>query len=210
MAKSFEIPQSPTTYNYVFTDFLGVDYNDPFDCDIRHSPNMNNLILENGYLKKRNGLKIKLKVGDARIHGIWNYDVPSDDNFSEIFIVHCGTKLYEVDANFTTCAQVMTELADADSWGMFLGDKLVILDGKRAIVYGKYDNNYGPRYMDTVAYIPTTTIGLSPSGLNGTSYESVNAMTQFRINEFLSDGTSTEYHTDSYSPWQRRRCSRCR
>lgn len=199
MAKQFEIPQAPINYTYTFTDFLGVDYNNPFDMDIRHSPNMNNLILENGYLRKRHGLKIKLFIDNARIHGIWNYDVPGDSLFNEIFIVHCGTKLYEVDKNFTTKTEVMTGLKDADSWGMFLGDKLVILDGKRAIVYGKFGNSYGPRYIDTVAYIPTTTIGLSPNGLNGTQYESVNQMTQFRINEFLSDGESAVYKTDSYS-----------
>ena len=199
MAHSFQIPQSPTTYNYTFTDFLGVDYNDPFDMDVRHSPKMNNMILENGYLKKRHGLKIKLFIDNARIHGIWNYDIPSDDDFDEIFIVHCGTNLYEVDKNFTTKALVMSDLADVDSYGMFLGDKLVILDGKRAIVYGKYNNVYGPQYMDTVAYIPTTTIGLSPSGLNGTAYESANNLTQFRINEFLSDGESAVYKTDSYA-----------
>ena len=47
---------------------------------------------------------------------------------------------------------------------MFLGDKLVILDGLRAIVYGKYGNSYGAQYMDQVAYEPTTTIGLTPAG----------------------------------------------
>ena len=199
MAHSFQIPQSPTTYNYTFTDFLGVDYNDPFDMDVRHSPKMNNMILENGYLKKRFGLKIKTKIDNAPIHGIWNYDVPGDTEFNEIFLIHCGTKLYETNKDFTTKALLMSDLADVDSWGMFLGDKLVILDGKRAIVYGKYNNVYTAQYMDLVAYIPTTTIGLSPNGLNGTSYESVNSMTQYRINEFLSDGASVVYVTDSYS-----------
>ena len=199
MAHSFQIPQSPTTYNYIFTDFLGVDYNNPFDMDVRHSPKMINMILENGYLKKRHGLKIKTKIDNGVIHGIWNYDVPGDTEFNEIFLIHCGTKLYEADKTFTQVALLMNDLADVDSWGMFLGDKLVILDGKRAIVYGKYENVYTARYMDQVAYIPTTTIGLTPDGLNGTSYESVNQMTQFRINEFLADGTSTVYHTDSHS-----------
>lgn len=199
MAKSFDVPQSPTVYTYGFTDFLGVDYNNPLDVDGRHSPNMKNMILESNYLKKRYGLKIKMHVDNAPIYGIWNYDVPSDSQFAEIFIIHCGNKLYEVDKNFTIKSQIMTGLAENDSFGMFLGDKLVILDGLRAIVYGKYGNSYGARYMDQVAYEPTTTIGLTPAGIGGTHYESVNAMTQYRINEFLADGSSTEYHTDSYS-----------
>lgn len=199
MAKSFDVPQSPTVYTYGFTDFLGVDYNNPLDVDGRHSPNMKNMILESNYLKKRYGLKIKMHVDNAPIYGIWNYDVPSDSQFAEIFIIHCGNKLYEVDKNFTIKSQIMTGLAENDSFGMFLGDKLVILDGLRAIVYGKYGNSYGAQYMDSVAYEPTTTIGLTPAGIGGTHYESVNAMTQYRINEFLADGSSTEYHTDSYA-----------
>ena len=199
MAKHFDIPQAPTTYTYTFTDFLGVDYNNPFDMDIRHSPKMKNMILEDGYLKKRHGLKIKMFIGDGRIHGIWNYDVPGDTLFNEIFIIHCGTSLYEVDKDFTVKTQILTGLKDADSWGMFLGDKLVILDGKKAMIYGKYNNAYGIHYIEDVAYIPTTTIGLSPNGLNGTNYESVNQMTQYRINEFLSDGESVVYKTDSYT-----------
>ena len=199
MAKQFEIPQSPTNYTYTFTDFLGVDYNNPFDMDVRHSPKMKNMILENGYLRKRHGLKIKKRLSNAKIHGIWNYDIPGDSLFNEIFIVHCGTKLYEVSTDFSSQAVIMNDLKDADSFGMFLGDKLVILDGKRAIIYGKFGNSYSAQYMDSVAYIPTTTIGLTPDGLNGTSLESVNMLTQYRINEFLSDGESTVYHTDSYA-----------
>ena len=34
--------------------------NNPFDVDVRHSPNMLNMLLEDGYMKKRHGLKIKL------------------------------------------------------------------------------------------------------------------------------------------------------
>lgn len=199
MAKSFDVPQSPTVYTYGFTDFLGVDYNNPLDVDGRHSPNMKNMILESNYLKKRYGLKIKMHVDNAPIYGIWNYDVPSDSQFDEIFIIHCGNKLYAVDKNFTIKSQIMTGLAENDSFGMFLGDKLVILDGLRAIVCGKYGNSYGAQYMDQVAYEPTTTIGLTPAGTGGTHYESVNVMTQYRINEFLADGSSTEYHTDSYA-----------
>ena len=142
MANSFNVPESPTTFSHSITNFLGVDYNDPIYSDARHSPNMKNMILENNYLKKRYGLKIKMHVDNAPIYGIWNYDVPSDSQFNEVFIIHCGNKLYEVDKNFTTKVQIMTGLAENDSSGMFLGDKLVILDGLRAIVYGKYGNSY--------------------------------------------------------------------
>lgn len=197
MARTFEIPQSPKTYRSSLVDFLGVDYNNPLDADIRHSPNMMNMMNRSGYLKKRNGVKIKKHIDDAPIYGIWQYDVPSDSVFKEIFVIHCGSKLYECSTDFKNVAQVMSGLAENDSYGMFLADKLVILDGKKAIVYGKYNGVYGPNYMDSVAYVPTTNIGLSPQGFNGTAFEDVNLMTQFRINEFLADGVSDEYYTDS-------------
>lgn len=197
MAKTFEIPESPKTYNNSLTEFLGVDYNNPLDSDVRHSPKMWNMIQQSGYLKKRYGVKIKKHIANAPIYGIWQYDVPADSKFKELFIVHCGDKLYEVSTDFETVVHVMSDLAENDSYGMFLADKLVILDGKRAIVYGKNGETYFPNYMDSVAYIPTTTIGLNPQGFGGTSYEDVNLLTQYRINEFMSDGVSVNYYTDS-------------
>ena len=197
MAVSFEVPESPATFLNSLTEFLGVDYNNPLDLDVRHSPKMMNMILENGYLHKRHGLKIKKRINNKPIYGIWQYDVPSDNNCNEILIVHCGDKLYEVATDFSTKTQVMSGLAERDSCGMFMDDKLIILDGKRAIIYGKYNNVYGPQYMDQVAYIPTTTEALNPDGTGGTLIESANMMTQYRINTFISDGTSTVYHTDS-------------
>ena len=197
MAVSFKVPESPATFLNSLTEFLGVDYNNPLDLDVRHSPKMINMILENGYMHKRNGVKIKKHIDNKPIYGIWQYDVPSDEEFNEILIVHCGDKLYEVSTDFTVQTQVMSGLAEQDSYGMFMDDKLIILDGRRAIIYGKYNGTYGPQYMDQVAYIPTTTEALNPDGTSGTLIESANMMTPYRINTFISDGTSTVYHTDS-------------
>ena len=99
MAKHFDIPQAPTTYTYTFTDFLGVDYNNPFDSDIRHSPKMINMILENGYLKKRHGLKIKLFVVNGRIDCIWNFYFGSDFDF--IFFISTN-KFFHLEELFSS------------------------------------------------------------------------------------------------------------
>lgn len=199
MSMRFNIPASPKTYRNALVDFLGVDKNNPLDMDVRHSPKLINYMKsKNGRLKKRYGLKIKTNVSSAPIYGIYQYDVP-DEDFSEVFIIHCGNKLYEVSTDFETIAQVMSGLAENDSYGMFLGDKLVILDGKRAIVYGKFGNSYGPHYIDTVAYTPTRTYGLKPDGTGGTSLEDTNLMSQYIINEFVGDGTSKVYITDAES-----------
>lgn len=196
MALSFEVPKSPTNFVNSMTEFLGVDYNNPLETDIRHSPKMINMFRQNGYMKKRHGLKIRKHVDNAPIYGIWQYDVP-DEDFDELLLVHCGSHLYEVSKDFEICTMIMSGLAERDSFGMFLGDKLVILDGKRAIVYGKYNEIYSAHYMDEVGYVPTTTIGLTPDGFNGTSLESANMLTPYRVNRFLGDGASTVYKTDS-------------
>lgn len=45
-------------------------------------------------------------------------------------------------------------------------------------------------------YIPTTSIGRKPSG-GGKIHEDVNMLSDYRINTFLSDGKSSEYHLDA-------------
>ena len=79
MAISFNVPESPTNYVNSLTDFLGVDYNNPLETDIRHSPKMINMIRNNGFLKKRKGVKIKTKIADKPIYGLWQYDVPDEN-----------------------------------------------------------------------------------------------------------------------------------
>lgn len=197
MGLKFNVPTAPRDYRTSLTDFLGIDKNNPLDMDVRHSPKLINYMKsENGRLKKRYGLKIKTNVSSAPIYGIYQYDVP-DVEVNEIFLIHCGTELYEVSTDFTVVVQVMTGLAANSSYGMFLGDKLVILDGKRAIIYGKFGSSYEPRYIDSVAYTPTRTIGLKPNGTGGTSLEDTNLMSQYNINEYVADGTSVVYKTDA-------------
>lgn len=196
MALNFNIPSSPRTYTIGYKDFLGVDLNNSLDMDVRHSPNMYNMINRFGYLKKRYGVKIKLHVDSAPIYGIYQYDI-NDSTVPEVLIVHCGSKLYEVSTDFTVKTQIMSGLAENKSFGMFLGDKLVILDGLRAIIYGEYNGSYSAQYMDEVAYAPTTSIGRNPDGTGATAYEAYNLLSQYRINEFLANGTDVDYYTDS-------------
>lgn len=68
------------------------------------------------------------------------------------------------------------------------------------ILYYKENTKYvqfnGTTASDVVGYIPTTSISRTPTG-GGAIYEDVNMLSPFRKNEFVGDGTSTEYHLDS-------------
>ena len=71
-------------------------------------------------------------------------------------------------------------------------DKLYINDGTNYLVY----NGTTLKNVSEEAYIPTTTIGRRPAG-GGTMYQDVNLLQPKRINLFIADGTSTEYHLDT-------------
>ena len=190
---NFKVPNIPSTYQFVLSDFLGVDYNDTV-IDNRRSPNMINFVNNNGFLETRYGHKILINVDNAPINGVWNIDANND-----IFVVHCGTNLYEVSSDFQNKVLIRSGLANTKSTGLYLGNKLLILDGIRALVYSKVGDDWVVQNLDEIGYIPRTAIGRGPSGVPTTKYEVPNLCSPYRINEFLSDGTSSVYQLDGES-----------
>lgn len=191
---NFNVPSSPTTYEANLTGFLGVDFSSSIsDIDRRRSPKGYNFINNNGTIEKRNGYKVLAYLGQkANINGIWNVDTVS----GEFFIVHCGTKLYEMKTDFSSYTEILTGLANTISQGVIINSKLLILDGKRAIVYDLLASTNKVKYLDTMGYIPTTQIARSPNGLASQIYEKVNLMSDSRINLFTSTETDTTYQLD--------------
>ena len=189
---NFNVPSSPTTYEVGLSGFLGVDFSSSItDIDKRRSPNGYNFINTNGTIEKRNGYKVLAYLGKkANINGIWNVDTVN----GEYFIVHCGTSLFEMNTDFSGYAEILTGLKDNISQGIIINSKLLILDGKRAIVYDllETDNNR-VKYLDEIGYIPTTEIARSPNGLASQSYEPINLVQDSRINLFTSNETDTVY-----------------
>lgn len=188
---NFNVPASPTTYEVGLTGFLGVDFSSSItDIDRRRSPNGYNFINTNGTIEKRNGYKVLAYLGrQANINGIWNVDTIN----GEYFIVHCGTSLFEMNTDFTGYTEILTGLKDTISQGVIINSKLLILDGKRAIVYDLLDENNKIKYLDEIGYIPTTEIARSPNGLASQSYESINLVQNSRINLFTSNETDKIY-----------------
>lgn len=188
---SFNIPTSPKKYELNLTGLLGVDFtSDMSDIDKRRCREGYNFINKNGTIEKRNGYKVLAYLGiNANINGIWNVDTVN----GEYFIVHCGTKLFEMATDFTSYTEILTGLKDTISKGIIINSKLLILDGRRAIVYDLLANNNKVGYLDEKGYIPITHIGRSPNGLQDTLYESINLISSKRINQFISNTTDTVY-----------------
>lgn len=191
---NFNVPSSPTTYATTVAGFLGMDFSSSItDIDRRRSPRGFNFINNNGTIEKRNGYKVLAYLGEkANINGIWNVDTAS----GEFFVVHCGTKLYEMKTDFTSYTEILTDLADKISQGIIINSKLLILDGKRAISYNLLEEKNRAHYLDEIGYIPTTQIARSPNGLQSQIYEKVNLLSDSRINLFTSNETDTVYQLD--------------
>jgi hypothetical protein len=107
--------------------------------------------------------------------------------FGDDMMVHAGTTLYKVSGGLKE--ELGLNLADNDSAAFVYDSKWYMLDGNRYICYD------GESVTDVVGFIPTTTIARSPKG-GGTIYQSVNMLSDYRINTFVGDGESTEYYLD--------------
>lgn len=190
----FSVPSSPTTYQSNLAGFLGVDFSSSItDIDKRRSPNGYNFVNTNGTIEKRNGYKVLAYLGqNANINGIWNVDTIN----GEYFVVHCGTKLYEMKTDFSSYTEILSGLADRISQGLIISSKLLILDGKRAIVYDLLKETDRVNYLDEIGYIPTTQIARSPNGTASQIYETINLLQDSRINLFTSTETDTIYQLD--------------
>lgn len=188
---SFNIPASPTTHEVNLAGFLGVDFSSSItDIDKRRSPLGYNFINTNGTIEKRNGYEILAYLGlNANINGIWNVDTIA----GEFFIVHCGTKLFEMETDFSSYTEIMSGLKNARSQGVIINSKLLILDGKRAILYDLLENNNRAQYLDQAGYIPTTQIARSPDGTASQAYEQVNLVQESRYVMFTSTEDATVF-----------------
>lgn len=195
MAK-MNIPASPTLYYTYYDNLKGADFtSDPTQVDKRRSPDVLNMIKDNGNIVKRKGWR-QIKSYDGKVKKMFNFD---DDFF-------CITEnaLYWGDnaigsSNIEKCCVSKLD----DKMAIFFGGtfyyafksfntinskpELVIVD----MVGRDNTNDTGD---DSRPYVPNVVISRNPDGTGGTFLESVNILTPNRTISFLSDGTSKSYH----------------
>lgn len=168
-----------------YTGFRGVDFRGEEVALVRSpdSVNMWRNYKDIEGICTRPGI-VKLDEFTEPIWGIYFYKVGN----VEMQLIHSGVKLYKVVDGVKT--ELFAGLNPRKSMSFVYNNIWYFKDG---INYLQYD---GSVISEVVGYVPTTSIGRKPAG-GGEVYEDVNMLTGERINTFLADGTSTEYHLDT-------------
>ena len=186
MARRSGVSINTTTYG----QFKGVDFStDPSLVDRSRSPFSVNMVADAGGMpEKRLGWRT-LNTIEKPVNGLFVAVIDQQQHF----IAHGGTKIYEFfpDAK-TEPVELKSGVTSSRSVAQNMGGKLWILTGGEYLVYD------GKEVKDASdgAYIPTTVIGAEPAG-GGELFENPNMIQPKRKNEFIPDGTSTDYQLDS-------------
>ena len=169
----------------IYSSFRGVDFRGE-EVHLVRSPDSLNVwkdYREVESIRTRPEMELKEQF-DTPIWGVFFYKVGN----TEMMLVHSGTSLYRIANGERT--KLYDGLNPRRSDAVIYNNIWYFKDG---INYLQYD---GEVIGEVAGYVPTTSIGRKPAG-GGTVYEDVNMLTGIRINTFLADGESTEYHLDS-------------
>lgn len=167
----------------VYSNFRGVDFRGE-EINIRRSPDSLNIwkdYKETDSIRTRPAMELNVSFA-APVYGVFFY--------KGFMLVHSGNKLYKVENGEKTV--IFSGLKSATSNGFIYEDIWYFLGGNH---YLQYD---GSTIKAVEGYVPTTSIARKPSG-GGTKYEDVNMLSDRRINTFLADGASKDFHLDAMS-----------
>lgn len=183
---------------YEIDSFRGLDTsNSPYDVQKNRAVEMNNLISVDGVNHKRKGFLERAKL-DGKINGIWRYN----ENGTEIFIVHAGTKIYRViiaeNSLLSKTKEIYSGAVDSKSWGLVDAEVLYILAGDY-LAYGYIATTKKYELVaianSDFAYIPTTTVSIDPEGATDktrSDFEAANLLNSKRKNTLqLTNGENT-------------------
>ena len=189
--RGYRFPSSETEHQTVISRFGGADFRShPTKVSLTRSPDLQNLVCDrNDFLVKRTGWQVQQRY-DAPVYGIF-----SAPDGSGAFI-HTGADLYFRAENGQQTV-LCRDMNGAFSQAFTMNGVLYLLDGARfrAVRRGESGAWEAVR-VQSIAYVPTTTVSAPPAG-GGASLEAVNLLTGKRINTFVGDGKSTEFHLDA-------------
>ena len=167
----------------IYNRFRGADFRGE-EISLVRSPDCLNVwrdYSEIESIRTRPGMKLNTPFYSA-VYGVFF--------FNNMMLVHSGNKLYSVQSGETT--EIYSGLNERASNAFIYNNVWYFQDGKN---YLQHD---GEKLSSVVGYVPTTSIAKSPEG-GGTIYEDVNLLSAGRINTFLADGRSKEYHLDTFN-----------
>lgn len=161
----------------IYSNFRGVDFRGE-EINLVRSPDSLNVwkdYKKTESIRTRPGIELR-KAFTEPVYGIFFY--------KGMMLVHSGDKLYKGDT------VLYSGLNERPSQSFIYEDVWYFKDGKH---YLEYD---GDEILPVEAYVPTTSIRRKPAG-GGTTHEDVNMLTGRRINTFLADGSSFDFHLDA-------------
>lgn len=198
----FSVPKSPKRQIFQIKNFLGCDCtSSPSAVDENHSPDCVNMVrYMPGKIRKRMGYNYAASGTDT-IYDIWKWD-------NDTYFVHCGVKLFLISRNTTNefdwsvlstgvdttysyrLRKCVSEHPEAYQTLELARKKYVynranneaIIIGNGDLYFIKNKKVFPPEAYNV--YVPTVTIGKSPDGSGGMSYEAFNLLKPSFVESF--------------------------
>lgn len=191
----------------IYSNFRGVDFRGE-EINLSRSPDSLNVwkdYKETESIRTRPEMAL-LHSFNKPIYGIFYSEYDFNKIRWEMFFVHSGSSLYNFGKKYRyndstkswylaeekAITELLTNLVEKKSFGFSCNNNWYFLNESKYLMYS-FTND---EIKEVVGYVPTTTIGRKPSG-GGTLFEDVNMLSTRRINTFVGDGKSTEYHLDA-------------
>lgn len=200
---------------YTFDNFRGVDFStSPYKVAQNRAISAENLLYENGTVRKRNGWRSLCKLPDE-INGIFSFEIENEN----IILVYAGTKFYRLAWNNTKNRYTASNITNTCTYtpanidaNKLISQRIQLYVNKNKayivgcgdyLVYGKWGENFELRrvFDNEDTYIPTTTINIDNDSVadeNRASLDAVNLLSSYRKNEMLGvDNSSATWTVDT-------------
>ena len=186
-----------------YSGLLGADFSvDPSLVDKRHSPDLLNMISDNGGNPiKRKGWEVIKDYGGGEIENIWSFYM--EDHRYIVFIrkesVDSSLHCIDEDGTEHTLAENGVTVKSGKHCGFFTNTSeeqfgFYIIDGEN--YHRLYADESGIHYGLVTPYVPTILISRSPTG-GGQVFEDINLLTRQRKEEFLNTANNKTFVVSS-------------
>lgn len=199
------LPNAPAYKRTSYSGLLGADFSvDPSLVDKRHSPDLLNMISDNGGNPiKRKGWEIVKDFSGRQVENIWSFFM--DDKRYIVFTVEEAedASLHCMDEDGTEYALGENDEAITIKRGKHCGFftntseeqfGFYIIDGEK--YHRLYAEDGEVQYSEVTPYVPTVLISRNPTG-GGQVYEDINLLTKVRKEEFLNTANNTTFVVSS-------------
>ena len=193
---------------YTFGNFRGVDFStSPYLVAKNRAISAQNLIYENGTVRKRTGWKSLCKL-PGKINGLFSFEIENET----ITLAYAGKQFFRLFWNEKQERYTYEEITSSCTYKPAEIDKTKLIERRIQLyvnknkayivgcgdylVFGKWGGEYELRrvFDNEDTYIPTTTINIDHDGVNDenrVSFDGVNLLSSYRKNELLGVDTAS-------------------